>query len=1363
MKITKKMKSLLLLAMICISVVVSLGMAIVFLESLEESDLNAPTIEIINPDNDVYTDVFQLVEITASDESGIDTIWCNWEGVNVTYTTPTYIIFNEGLNTIHAWANDSVGNLASTSVSFTVDSIPPSVSIPNPTNAIYNNVMQLVEILATDENGIDAIWYNWENVNVIYTNPVYITFNEGLNTIQAWANDSAGNIASTSVSFTIDSVSPNVSILNPKNAIFNNVIQLIEILATDENGIDTIWYNWEGVNVTYTTPTYITFNEGLNTIQAWANDSVGNIGSAYISFYIDSVKPLVSILSPINSIYADPTQLVEITATDENGIDAIWYNWEGVNVTYTTPTYITFNEGLNTIQAWANDSMGNIGSSSVTLTIDLTVPSISILNPIDSIYADPTQLVDITATDENGIDTIWYNWEGVNVTYTTPIYIAFNEGVNSIITWANDSMGNIGSTSVMFTIDLTIPSLSILNPIDTIYAYPTQIVEIAATDESGIDAIWYNWEGVNVTYTTPTYIIFNEGLNTIHAWANDSVGNLASTSVSFTVDSIPPSVSIPNPTNAIYNNAMQLVEILATEENGIDAIWYNWEGVNVTYTDTTYIIFNEGLNTVYAWANDSVGNVGMNSISFIISFCNFTSVWDTTKMSSGSSNEFQIRLPLESDGKYFFYVYWGDGLIDTITNWNQPEVTHTYASQGVYTVNISGLISGWKFNDEGDRLKLLEIKKWGDLQLGTGDSFFYGCSNLKITTDDVLDLTGTTSMADTFRNCNVLNQVGRLNEWNTSQITSMERMFLYATSFNQDIGDWDVSRVSNMHSMFYYAGSFNQNIGNWDVSSVTDMSSMFHSANSFNGSIGVWNVSNVLKMRDIFYNADSFNQDINNWDVSSVIDMNQMFFHADSFNGSIGNWDVSSVTDMSWMFREAPSFNQDIGVWNVSSVLEMRYMFFEADSFNQNINNWDVSSVNDMDSMFRKASNFNQDIGDWDVSRVSNMYCMFFEASNFNQNIDNWNVSSVTNMHTMFYSANSFNQDLGNWDVSSVTNMYGMFWATTNFNGSIGSWDVSNVRNMRYMFYEASNFNQDIGTWNVSRVTAMSYMFSRASKFNQDIGNWDMSSVTDMSYVFSFTTSFNQDIGDWDVSSVTNMRHMFRDASSFNQDIGDWDVSSVTDMSIMFYEASNFNQNIGTWNVSSVTDMNCMFIGASSFNQDIGDWDVSRVLNMQSMFVGANSFNQDIGGWNVSSVTDMSGMFIGASSFNQDIGNWDVSSVTDMRGMFRDAIIFNGSISSWDVSNVRNMVGMFDGASSFNQDIGNWNVSSVTNMINMFEGVTLSTLNYDSLLIGWSQLTLQSGVTFNAGNSQYSAGAAATARAAIISNFSWTITDGGQV
>ena len=844
---------------------------------------------------------------------------------------------------------------------------------------------------------------------------------------------------------------------------------------------------------------------------------------------------------------------------------------------------------------------------------DSTAPTVEIISPANTIYYNATQFIEIEAADDREIDTIWYNWDGTNVTYTSEQYITFNEGLNTILAWANDSAGNVGSNSITFTINTTTPTVEIINPTNTTYYDATQFLQIDAASNREIDTIWYNWDGTNVTYTSGHYITFNDGLNTIHAWANDSAGNQrAADSVTFMIDTTALTVEIISPVNTAYYDATQFLQINVASNSEIDTIWYNWDDTNVIYTTGHYITFNEGLNTIHAWANDSLGNVGSNSVTFFVSLSNFTSIWDTTKLSDGSSADNQIKLPLVSNGNYDFIVDWGDGTNNTITNYDQPEVTHTYASQGAYSINISGIIDGWRFNDGGDKLKLLEIKQWGNLGLGNSDGYFYGCSNLYISASDILDLTGTTSLRLAFFYCINIDTIENINECDVSSITDINYMFGSASLFNQDIGNWDVSNVKDMGNMFSYASAFNQDLGNWDV--------------------------------------------------SRVIDMNNMFTGVSSFNQNIGNWNVSNVIDMSWMF----------------------------------------------------------------------------------------------------YAAYSFNQNIGNWDVSSVTNMSGMFGMVFSFNQDIGNWDVSNVTDTRWMFEYAYSFNQNIGNWDVSSVILMGSMFNEASLFNQNIGNWDVSSVIDMGWMFYEASSFNQEIGNWNVSSVTDMHRMFTGASVFNQSIGDWNVSSVTDMGLMFSGVSLFNQDISNWDVSSVTSMYGMFISASSFNQNIGNWDVSSVTRMSWMFISASSFNQDIGDWNVSSVTDMSSMFDNASSFNQNIGNWDVSSVTKMNRMFRDASSFNQSIGNWNVSYVREMRSMFEGASLFNQNIGNWNVSSVTNMDSMFFGVTLSITNYDSLLIGWSQLSLQDSVNFDGGNSQYSSEAAAIARQSIIDDFSWTITDNGQ-
>lgn len=436
----------------------------------------------------------------------------------------------------------------------------------------------------------------------------------------------------------------------------------------------------------------------------------------------------------------------------------------------------------------------------------------------------------------------------------------------------------------------------------------------------------------------------------------------------------------------------------------------------------------------------------------------------------------------------------------------------------------------------------------------------------------------------------------------------------------------------------------------------------------------------------------------------------------------------------------------------------------------QSIDQWGSIQWESMEGAFAGAGGITYDATDEpDLSGVTSMRQMFsytrFGRSFQDTNIGEWDTSTVTNMEGVFFNASSFNQDISSWDVSNVKNMSRMFWGANRFNQDIGSWDVSSVIDMSLMFLGTSRFNQDISDWDIGSVVKMNSMFRDTDEFNQNIGSWDVSSVTDMGYMFWRAESFNQDISAWDVSNVTEMDRMFRD-SRFNGDISNWDVSNVETMRRMFKDASFFDGKIGSWDVSGVTDMSEMFEGAASFNQDISGWDVSNVTDMFEMFLDAVNFNQDISSWDVSSVDRMSGMFEGAASFDQYIGSWNTSNVSRMSRMFEGAKKFNQDIGSWDVSNVRSMASMFQNASSFNQNIGGWDVSNVRDSFsrdafdNFLTGAELTPENYDALLTGWAQLDLTDGLTFDAGQSQYTSGAE-SARQSIIEEEGWTINDGG--
>jgi surface protein len=349
-------------------------------------------------------------------------------------------------------------------------------------------------------------------------------------------------------------------------------------------------------------------------------------------------------------------------------------------------------------------------------------------------------------------------------------------------------------------------------------------------------------------------------------------------------------------------------------------------GRELMFKNITTRLVNSNASNVYPINSGTLGNQilpaaagscatlisnGTNWVigSAIIPIQPFIFTIDTINTSVGSSLSNQFKLPLVSTGQYNFLVNWGDGSSSTITQYNQIDILHTYSVSGSKTITITGICLGFRFNNDGDRLKIINISSWGtEFKLGTVEgSYFYGCRNLYISAGNTLDLSLTQNLLYCFKDCII---------------------------FNQDISYWDTSSVTNMAGMFDSAYAFNQPIGNWNTSSVTNMDYMFDSAYAFNQPIDNWNTSSVTNMDYMFQFADSFNQPIGNWDTSSVTNMTSMFQIAFSFNQPIGNWDTSSVTNMTSMFEFAYSFNQPIGNWNTSSVTNMDYMFYNAYNFN---------------------------------------------------------------------------------------------------------------------------------------------------------------------------------------------------------------------------------------------------------------------------------------------------------------------------------------------------------------------------------------------------------------------------------------------
>jgi surface protein len=372
----------------------------------------------------------------------------------------------------------------------------------------------------------------------------------------------------------------------------------------------------------------------------------------------------------------------------------------------------------------------------------------------------------------------------------------------------------------------------------------------------------------------------------------------------------------------------------------------------------------------------------------IIVNCETTTITDPT-IEELPNFKFMIQTTTENqnfnfqiDGASEMQIKWGiTDEWETLTNGDATR-TKTYPTPGDYNIELKGTATRIAF---GKSIPIQDI-----------------CSGLNGTPGllkDIFTPIGNSISGLTSANC---------------MFGSVETETFTSTNFFDSASQ----TITDMKDMFLNS-DFNQDISNWNTSNVTTMERMFFRAKNFNQSINNWNTSNLIKMDTMFYRADTFNQPLNNWNTSKVTNMEEAFMLAIAFNQPLNNWDVSNVTNMGSMFSDS-KFNQDISNWNTNNVTNMGYMFSRAKNFNQDINDWDTSNVTTMESMFYYAESFNQPLNNWNTNNVTNMWKMFYSAYQFNQPLNDWNVLNVTLMTNMFRFAESFNQNISGWNVDNV-------------------------------------------------------------------------------------------------------------------------------------------------------------------------------------------------------------------------------------------------------------------------------------------------------------------------------------------------------
>src|SRR3989344_6712912 len=151
--------------------------------------------------------------------------------------------------------------------------------------------------------------------------------------ISLFANDSANNINSSFINFSIKSSNPNLIILNPVNNTNYSTNTITLNYSSIDASLDKTWYELDSNNTNITVTTNLTFNnlaDRYHNITLWNNDTADNTNRSYVSFLIDTIPTNINIVNPLNNtVIANTT--INVNYTYGADVNVVWYELDSNN------------------------------------------------------------------------------------------------------------------------------------------------------------------------------------------------------------------------------------------------------------------------------------------------------------------------------------------------------------------------------------------------------------------------------------------------------------------------------------------------------------------------------------------------------------------------------------------------------------------------------------------------------------------------------------------------------------------------------------------------------------------------------------------------------------------------------------------------------------------------------------------------------------------------------------------------------------------------------------------------------------------------------------------------------------------------
>jgi hypothetical protein len=345
----------------------------------------------------------------------------------------------------------------------------------------------------------DGSWSAWEQYSP--SKNWVLTNGNGIKTVYCRVMDSAGNIAQTQDTITLDTIAPSCSITTPSSSptyVGTNPYTLMAGTAADNVGIAYVtWSSSLDPSHTFTctgttswTIPSIALNYGTNVvITVTSHDAAGNTASVATTIIFDNTPPTVAITTPTSgpTWYVDSLSgnfYVSGSFSEDLLIDRVeilnTHNGMQVENAISGSNHwihaVTLDLDVeNTIIVTAFDKAGNAGQpATLTIKFDHADPVCTIISPTtDMTYYtnQPAVTLGGTASDNGWIDRVEW-WNQANDAYGTASGttswtvsgIPLEIGANTISVYAYDGVGRFCEVLITVYRDTTPPTFIITTP-----------------------------------------------------------------------------------------------------------------------------------------------------------------------------------------------------------------------------------------------------------------------------------------------------------------------------------------------------------------------------------------------------------------------------------------------------------------------------------------------------------------------------------------------------------------------------------------------------------------------------------------------------------------------------------------------------------------------------------------------------------------------------------------------------------------------------------------------------------------------------------------------------------------------------------